>query len=214
MLDRRLLLAPALACAATAAAPALASAATLVPAARCAASGNTVAVTGSGFSPNSVVEVSGNTGSGSFETDAVGAFQAQIPAPSVSDFATHTLTLTAVDSVNPAGPAAASFGVGRDFFATNFPIDGRPQSTTRWQFAGFITGKPIYGHFRYRGKTVRNYRYGLASGPCGTLSVMARRLPAKSHPGNWTVQFDQVKSYNRFTKPRRTASFTIVRTYS
>lgn len=210
---RRILLAPAAAAVVLTAAPALATAATLSPAVVCQAGGNDVTVTGTGFTPNAIVTIDGNSGSGSFVADATGTFVATILAPTVSDFVAHTVTLVATDSQNPALTARASFGVVRDLFATNFPINGRPSSRVRWQFAGFVPGKPIYGHFRHHRKTRRNYRFGLATGPCGTLSVMARRLPTKSRPGTWTVQFDQVKSYNRFTKPRRTASFTIVRTF-
>lgn len=209
---KRTRLAPALV-ATVLAVPATASAATLQAAATCAPGGADVPVTGTGFSPNATVNLSGNTGSGSVETDATGAFQTTIPAPTVSDFSTHTLTLSAVDGLNPAVTATTSFGVVKELFATNFPVNGRPSSTVRWQFAGFQPGKPIYGHYRYHGKTVRNYRFGVAKGVCGTLSVRARRLPAKSKPGTWTVQFDQAKSYNRFTKPRRVASFTIIRTF-
>lgn len=213
-MDHRMLLAPA-ALVAALALPAAASAATLQVPGSCAFGGGVAPVAGAGFSPNAQVTLASNAGTTtSALTDATGSFQATVAVPSVSDYSTHTFSLTATDSVNPAVTAATSFGVVKEPFATNFPINGRPGSVVRWRFAGFQPGQPIYGHYRYKGRTIRNYRFGTATGPCGTLSVMARRLPAKSRPGKWTVQFDQRKTYNRFTKPRRVASFTIFRTFS
>jgi hypothetical protein len=196
--------------------PAAASAATLSASVQCAFGGAQVPVTGNGFSPNGEVGITSNSPSvsGSSTADATGAFTGTLTVPSVSDFSVHTLSLTATDAANPATTAVLNLPVVKEAFATNFPIDGKPTSRVTWRFAGFTPGKPIYGHFRYRAKTVRNFRFGMASGPCGTLSIKTRRLPATSHPGKWTVQFDQVAAYNRFTKPRRVASFRIIRTFS
>lgn len=195
--------------------PAAASAATLEAPVSCAFGGSELPLAAGGFSPNAPVTISSNAGiSGTATSDATGAFTGTVTVPTVNDFSTHQLTVTATDTVNPAVAASTTVNVVKEPFATNFPINGRPSSTTTWRFAGFQPGKPIYGHFRYKGKTMRNYRFGQAGGPCGTLTTRARRLPTTSRPGRWTVQFDQVKSYNRFTKPRRVASFTIIRTFS
>jgi hypothetical protein len=193
--------------------PASASAATIAVRQSCAAAASEVVVAGAGFSPNATVNISGGIDPTTATTDATGTFEDSVIAPDVNDFVAHPLTLTAVDATNPALAATATVPIIREFFATNFPVNGKPSDRVAWQFTGFAPGKPIYGHYRWHKKTIKNFRFGSASGPCGTLTTHARRLPTTSHPGDWSVQFDQLAIYNRFTKPRRVATFSITRTF-
>jgi hypothetical protein len=170
-----------------------------------------IPVSGTGFSPNSEVAVTGAPVPFTGITDATGGFQTTFLTPANDSFVPRPATLTATDTVNPAVTATASFQVVR--FGSNLPLTGRPTATTTWRFAGFTAGKSIYGHFRFGGKTVRNYRFGKASGVCGTLKATARRLPARSRPGTWKLQIDQRMTYSDATRPRVTASFTIRRTF-
>ncbi len=177
-------------------------------AATCARSGTQVSVQGSGFTPNGAVTL----GAAKTQADATGSFVETVTVPDDGKLIPVTRKLSASDDTDPSLSATASIKyVG--FFYTNFPITGRPTERVQWKFAGFDAGKPIYGHFRYRGTTAKNYRFGIAKGDCGTLSVKAKRLPAASHPGVWTLQLDQQKVYNAKTLPRRTLSFSITRTY-
>ena len=72
-------------------------------------------------------------------------------------------------------------------FVTNAPLSGRPRQKTTWHFSGFPSGTAIYGHYRSHGRTIKNYRFGKPTGPCGTLTVRARRdadaveQPARGH---------------------------------
>jgi len=193
------------------AAPAAASAATIQVQAACLPNNEILPIVGSGFSPNAGVEVQGLDSSRSYFTDATGSFQGTFLTPNNTTFTPQAVTLTAVDQTNPAVTATAGFQVVK--FGSNAPLSGKPGATVTWRFAGFTAGKNIYGHFRFHGKTVRNYKYGKAQGVCGTLKARARRLPAKSRPGTWILQIDQKKSFNANTRPAFKTSFTIFRRF-
>ena len=63
-------------------------------------------------------------------------------------------------------------------------------------------------------RQVKNYRFGKPTGPCGTLSVRARRVPVSSsslHSGTWTLQLDQRRHYQR-SGARRVIRFRLFRT--
>jgi hypothetical protein len=97
---------------------------------------------------------------------------------------------------------------------TNFALDrgtaSNPRTKRTWRFAGFPTGATIYGHFRYKGKTVANYRFGKASGPCGLLSTRARGIPVRRiHTGTYNVQIDTNKTYNKDAVPSLKGRITV-----
>ncbi len=167
-----------------------------------------VPVSGTGFSPNAQVPITGGPVTVTGFSDATGGFQTTFLTPANNTFNPRTVTLTATDPVNPAVTATAAFQVVR--FGSNFPLTGKPGATTLWKFAGF-PGATIYGHYRFHGKTIRNFRFGKATGPCGALTKNARRLPARSRPGTWTLQIDGRKTYSATTLPRVRTSFTITR---
>ena len=88
-------------------------------------------------------------------------------------------------------------------------VGGAPNQRVRWLFAGFRSGKAIYGHFVYRDRVRKTYRYGIARGACGTLAVRAPRFPTRPRRGRWYIQFDQAKRYDHGTKPRRETHVTV-----
>jgi hypothetical protein len=193
------------------AAPASAEAASIAVQAPCIVSDQPVTVVGSGFTPNTLITLDGDA-SGSATSDANGAFSAPIPAPAVTTIAPKTVTVNASDPANPANTATVSFQVVKGAYVSNVPINGRPAEKTTWRFAGFQSGAPVYGHFRLNGTTRRNYRFGTAKGPCGTLVVQAPRVPVrKVLAGKWTLQLDQRPTYAS-ASPHRTFRFQIYRT--
>ena len=154
-------------------APALADAAALDVGAACTYSGAPLQLSGSGFSPNATVTLSG-AASGTATTDATGSFSHPFRAPASPSLTGRTATIHATEGAgagDPAHSAQVKVKVVKDLLATNAPISGSPGGVTVWRFAGFEPGRPIYGHYRFKGRTLRNYRFGLASGPCGTLTV-------------------------------------------
>ena len=204
-------------------AAALAAAALLAAAARdaratdltttgtCFASGQRIVLSGAGFTPGGPVAISGVPGR-AVQADALGAFTTEVEAPAVGTLRPATVVLTAVDGANPATTARLRIPVVREAFGSNVPVAGRPHEQTVWRFAGFVPERPIYGHFVLAGRWRADYRFGVARGACGTLSVRAPRIPVAGarRPGRWRLKLDQRRRY-RATTPGRAVRFDIVR---
>ena len=109
------------------------------------------------------------------------------------NLALGSLTLQAVDSAGNVGKT--SVGVVQFAFKTSSGFKST-RAIRKWSFSGFQdTSRPIYGHFRFGGKTRANYRFGKPTGPCGLLSKRAPGIPARSRAGTWTIQIDQNRAY-------------------
>jgi hypothetical protein len=199
--------------AAALAAPAAADASGIAVQGACFVSGAPVSVTGFGFTAGAAVSIGGGA-FGSTVADASGNIAATVSAPPVTTIAPRTIAISATDGANPANVAGASFPVIRDVLVSNAPISGRPRQKTTWRFVGFpVPGAAIYGHYRFRGRTMKNYRFGRATGLCGTLTVRARRVPvpaSRLRSGTWTLQLDQRRDFRR-TGARRVIRFRIFR---
>jgi len=195
------------------AAPTAARAATVSVPGTCFVSSRPITVAGSGFTPGGPVTISGDV-FGSTVADGAGNISAQVSAPVVSTIAPKRVAVTVTDATNPANRTGAFVPVIRGLFVTNGPLSGRPRQKTTWRFAGFVPGTAIYGHYRFGGRTIKNYRFGKPTGPCGTLTVRARRIPVASsslHAGTWTLQLDQRRHYRR-SGARRVITFRLFRT--
>ena len=156
----------------------------------------------------------GDDVSGSTVADAAGNIATTFTAARVTTVSPRAFRVTATDGANPAIAVAARFRVIRDSLLTNAPLGGAPRGKTTWVFVGFPAGTAIYGHYRFGGRTVKNYRFGMPAGPCGTLTVRARRVPvpaARLHSGTWTLQLDQRRHF-RTTGPKRVIPFRVFRT--
>jgi hypothetical protein len=196
------------------AAPVAAHGATLAVQGACFVQGANVPVVGAQWLPGSFISIGGGA-FGSAQADGAGNIATQISAPPVSTIAPQTVTITASDPTQPQFTAAASFPVIRDVLLSNAPISGRPRQKTTWHFVGFpVPGTAIYGHYRFHGHTIKNYRFGKPTGPCGALTVRARRVPiaaSRIRSGTWTLQLDQRRHYRR-SGARRVIRFRIFRT--
>jgi hypothetical protein len=193
------------------------------PCARYVVGQQTMTVIGAGFTPNGLVSFSTITKAaptpvpfGSSLILPTGAFlKATLPPP----FSTPTrniesFLLIATDSTNPVAPLLATtpFQVVR-FGLTTSPSPRRPTSNVRYSARGFETGKRVYVHFRFGGKTRRTVDLGVAKGPCGITSKRMRALPTKARYGVWTTYTDQVKKFSAKTRPAWKDSFTIFRRF-
>jgi hypothetical protein len=206
-------LAAAVAVTAALTAPAAAGAAAIAPQGACFVSGAAVPIVGNGFTPAGPVSIGGGA-FGSTVADAAGNIAATVPAPPVTTVAPQTVTVSATDGANPANVAGTQFPVIARVFNTNAPLNGRPRQKATWRFSGFPAGTAIYGHYRFHGRTMKNYRFGKPVGPCGTLTARARRMPMPSsriRGGTWTLQLDQRRHYRR-SGARRVIRFRIIRT--
>jgi hypothetical protein len=194
-------------------APAGANASGIAVGGTCFVTGQAVPITGFGFTAGSSVSIGGGA-FGSTVADPSGNIAASVSAPFVNTVAPKTINITATDGANPANVSGARFPVVARLFNTNAPLNGRPRQKTTWRFSGFPPGTAIYGHYRFQGRTIKNYRFGKPTGPCGTLSVRARRMPIAANRirrGTWTLQLDQRRHYRR-SGARRVIQFRIVRT--
>jgi hypothetical protein len=165
----------------------------------CYATGETIALGGSGFMPNVTVALPGAM---SPATNSAGQIQTTAVAPAGGRFLPRTVRFVATDPTELM--AAVDVLVVRRRFDTNLPLAGRPRTRTWWRFAGFEPGRPIFGHFRRGGRTVLTFRFGVAHDACGVLSVRAPRLPVASpRPGIWRLKLDQEAAYRRKAPGRR-----------
>lgn len=161
-------------------------------------------VVGLGFGPERVVTIGGFQRPSASFTDPTGRFQAIYRTPDESSFTPRTVTLTASDGAQQT----ASLAVQVVRFGSNVPVDSGPANErVNWRFAGYPGGRTLYGHFRWRGRTVRNFRFGKTEGLCGTLVKRAPRLPAKWRPGKWTLQIDTRPLYSVYTRPAFRGTF-------
>lgn len=124
----------------------------------------------------------------------------------------QTFTLFAEDKSNPAAPILAStpFQVVR-FGMTRNPVPRRPRQTVTYTARGFLPGKRVYAHFRFRGSTRRTVSLGIAKGPCGITSRKMRALPTKVRYGTWRAYIDQSRKFNKTTRPQWIDPFAITR---
>jgi hypothetical protein len=197
--------------AAACASPAATRAADLVLAGRCFAEGQPVTLAGTAFTPNAPVIISGDV-RGTTQADALGAFTTEIMAPRVKGLGPERVTVVTTDAWNTANRSTLHFFVVHEAFGSNRPVAGTPAQWTTWRFAGFVPGRPIYGHFVLNGRSHGDHRFGMARGPCGTLTVRAPRIPGvrRLRPGLWTLKLDQRKRY-RASVPGSAVRFRILR---
>jgi hypothetical protein len=191
--------------------PEVAIAADVTVRGECFASGQTLTISGTAFTPGGQVAISGDT-TGMAMADALGVFRTEIVAPPVAELGPRIVAVTATDVTNPVNVTTLRMKVVRAAFGSNLPIAGRPGEVTTWRFAGFAPSRPIYAHFIRGGRSRRDYRFGVARGDCGTLSVRAPRIPGVGtlRPGRWTLRLDQRMTYQA-TTAGSSATFRIMR---
>jgi hypothetical protein len=196
-------------------APASASAADVAVDQECYAEGGTMVVSGAGYTPSSIATLTLDGTTSAADTDSTGAFSTTLSAPTTSlkhpgaqQFGLSTRDVTSGAEANTTINVAKT---GVD----GVPAKSKPHKRITWNIAGFPGIKPIYGHWRIRGKTRADHRMGVPQGPCGVLHVKARQIEAKRVLfGLWTVQFDFNRRYDKLTTPRATVKITVFRTFS
>jgi hypothetical protein len=211
----------------------IAAAAALVPAAPAAAEGAAVTfdrlcydnvpgqmmtITGTGFAPGDAVDLTSTAGVpwAPVTADANGGFTVQLAVPSISPAGPgeRSFQLWASSAWAPAMSATSSFMVANFAVATQ-PAQAQPGKIVQISFSGFPSGQPIFGHYVRRGKVRATKRYGIASGPCGTLKTYARIFPGKNpRPGTYRVQFDTSRRYTRTSVPQLVGKLQIFKSSS
>jgi hypothetical protein len=191
--------------------PAPARAADVTTPGSCFSSGQRLTLSGSSFTPGTPIAITGDV-TGTAQADAFGTFTTQIVAPAVAELGPREVTVSAVDQTNPMNVSTLRIEVVHEAFGSNRPVAGRPRQITTWRFAGFVPHRPIYAHFLLDGRARGDYRFGVARGNCGTLTVRAARVPGVRTlaPGRWTLKLDQRMTYDD-AAPGSSVRFSIVR---
>jgi hypothetical protein len=155
-------------------------------------------IAGSGFTPNSKVDVSvdGAPALSGAPVDAAGAIAAgvQVPAPFIDK---RDKPFQVV--VTQQGNAANSVTLQSRVTALNVgvqPRRARPSSRVLFRGRGFTGAGKVYAHYRYKGKTRKTVTF-TPQGACGTFATRKRQIPVSGPgTGRWTLQFDQQKTYS------------------
>ena len=197
------------------AAPASASAAVMSVNQQCYAEQDAITISGSGFTPNATVSITGGAIAVNAPTDATGAFTTTTSASktTLKHPGAQQTTLTATDDATGQPMATTLVNVAK-LGVDGVPARSKPHKRITWNLAGFVGGGSVYGHWRFKGKTRATHRMGKPQGPCGVLQVKARQIEANTvRFGTWTVQFDFNASFKRTASPRATVSINVFRTF-
>lgn len=196
-------------------APASAGAATATLDKPCYVEGAPMVLNASGFANGSTITASGNgvfasTGgptNGSINPTTLAApIQ---PGIGPTDVSNNVLTVSDGASSVPIAYQLVNFAASAGTSIKS------PRKKRAWNFSGFPVGSTIYAHFRRGGKTVSNYRFGVAAAPCGTLSKKAALLPnvKKIKSGTYGVQIDGAAMYNAATRPAYLSKVRVFKTF-
>jgi hypothetical protein len=211
---RTRLLAPALAIAL--AAPPSAGAATLSvsPIKPCYGSGEELAATGTGFTPNGSVRFTadGVPLSGTAPVSATGVFTGSLSVGLASG--EKVKTYAAIDRLNPAIRASKDLRVSA-LDVTISPLTGSPGRLLRIVARGFTLGKRLlYAHIRRGEGYRRTERIGKLRHACRKLRTRKRLFSSRARSGTYRLQFDTRRRYSRRTRQRVVFTVEISRTLS
>ena len=204
---------PAAAAALLLAVPATAPAATLVvpPCSPSLPGQETVAVQGTGFTPNQVVRLTADGQSfGTATADAAGNFQDAFFAPPFASARRMIQTFDLAGTDDAGIAATAPLKVTR--VSATLPQRARPSRRVRMKVFGFRPGQVVYLHVRRGGKTRGTYRIGRAKSPCGNTSRKLRYMPLRRwSTGTYSYEFQQSRRYQA-DEPRIQLRIRIIRT--
>lgn len=167
---------------------------------------------GSGYTPGDTILIASADGTVDTNAKADGTGRitgrADAPTPYFATPGAKHIRLTATDQTTTGATITARTTVnvtelGWEHGSTpRRPGRGALTERTNWSFSGFLPGRPIFGHYLYRGRQVALARFGRAKPPCGTLKVRARLYPAKPHHSSYVIQYDDSRTYSKRTRPR------------
>jgi hypothetical protein len=167
---------------------------------RCYQARKVVDFAGVGFRPRQryVAAVSGRVvrrGTVSTVGDLSGSFTAPRPRPSGPGERTFTLRIE-----TERGQVATTRFTSYVFGADYRPTQGDPATLrVRFYAVAFGISRLVYLHYiRPNRRLRRTVLLGRARGPCGSLTTNLRRIfPFTAEPGDWRLQFDTSRTYDR-----------------
>jgi hypothetical protein len=161
----------------------------------CYSSGESVLLSGSGFTPEGHVtlSVSGQQLT-TLDADADGGFTMRVQMPGAL-FGTTRMRFTATDRALPGLSDDATVQIA-DTDVVVTPEIGAPSELRRIRAWGFFGAATVYAHVKRRGaERARNIRLGAPRGACGRLDVQRHLFPDSPRPGAYTLQFDTLRRY-------------------
>ena len=161
----------------------------------CYSSGESVLLSGTGFTPDGPVTLSASGQQlTTIDADLDGGFTVRVQAPDAF-FGTVHLRFTATDRATPTLTDHATVRIA-DTDVVVTPEIGGPRTVRRIRGWGFFGADAVYAHVKRRGATrARNIRLGAPQGPCGTLNTQRRLFQNEPRPGAYTLQFDTLRRY-------------------
>lgn len=157
-----------------------------------------VEVSGTGFAPNTLVDVSvdGKLTRSGVVTDAAGNLPLQVLESPYRGGPPRPFTVTAAEQGNPSASAtltaeATALNVGVQ------PSSARPSQRVTFRGRGFTGPGTVYAHYLFGGKVRKTVVLATPQGACGTFTVRRRQIPVKrARIGKWTLRVDQQKAYS------------------
>ena len=170
------------------------------PAKGCYLSGETITLTGNGYTPGSAVQVAiDGTSLGQLAADGAGNIAATIKLGTMRGAKSHAVTAT--DTANAANAASLAF-LGTTRTVTVKPENARAGRRLQLRGYGFIGIANVFMHVRGPGGYKSDNRIARPQGPCGTFGVRRRIVSPSADVGNYRVQFDGRKRFSKKTRPR------------
>jgi hypothetical protein len=161
----------------------------------CYSSGESVLLSGSGFTPQGRIALSASGQQlTTIDADLDGGFTVRVQAPDAL-FGTVHLRFTATDRAQPTLTDHATVRIA-DTDVVVTPEIGGPSELRRIRGWGFFGAEAVYAHVKRHGADrARNIRLGSPRGACGTLNTQRRLFRAEPRPGAYTLQFDTLRRY-------------------
>lgn len=168
-----------------------------------------VDVTGSGFTPGEEVfaQVPAPGGLAGYATATV-APDGTISATIEDIFPGGIEPIAEPETVQIKGVLSQQILAESPFQITNLGVKTEPPTAAfskvvKYTFAGFSPEKPIFGHYFSHNKLALTYKFGKATGPCGTLTTKAKLFPGHGpKTAKYKVQFDDSKKVNPKANPK------------
>lgn len=173
---------------------------TVDPESRCYRETETVLLSGSGFSPNEIVNFTRDGQPIEVESpiraDGEGGISVNLTLRGVSS-GRRVFRYAAIDSVNPANRATLPMTVTATSVVIT-PDEGPPDRIMTIRARGFFGGTVLWAHIVRRGKQRgRNVRIGPVKGACKRVRVKRRLFRADVALGVYDIQFDTFRTYRR-----------------
>lgn len=178
--------------------------------------GANIAITGSGFTPGEDVFAQIPAPAGLLGYTEVTVAPDGSLAATVTDISPETIDPVVENrTMQIKGVLSDAIVAEAPFKLTNLAVKTKPPTApphkkVAYHFAGFGSGKPIFGHYLRHGRVLLTHKFGQAHGACGVLKVRAGLYPG---PGGakvkYKVQFDDHRKYSPKVGRKIVTSLTI-----